>query len=392
MPTRLSATRLPGPIDCIAPTVRLHGANPNLAPGDVHLLVGVQRAAGQRAGDDRAAAFRGERHGPPTGAAGRGRQPPASACTSSSSAARSSSRPAPVVALTGTIGAPAEERSGEPIADVQLLQLRATRRRPGRPWSGRRSRAAARPARGSAGAPRSAASTPPPASTTNMHASTPPTPASMLRRNRTWPGTSMKLMPAPLGSVVWAKPRSMVRPRLRSSSRRSGLVPGQRLDQRRLAVVDVTGGGDYAHRRSAAATTPSLPGSIVRRSSHVDPSRVRAMIGGSHDRSAVEMVAGDADADRGDRRAWCRAGSRHCLRSVRPRRRRQWRRSSAARVLQIVDRRGDHRPERDLGCRGLAEIGERRALHCGHHVPAGPQGTCQRMLLHTSRPGRHDRR
>ena len=63
------------------------------------------------------------------------------------------------------------------------------------------------------------------AATTNRQASTAPTPASMLRRNRTWPGTSTKLMPAPDGSVVWAKPRSIVSPRRFSSSNRSGSVP-----------------------------------------------------------------------------------------------------------------------------------------------------------------------
>ncbi len=35
----------------------------------------------------------------------------------------------------------------------------------------------------------------------------------------------MKLIPAPDGSVVWAKPRSIVSPRRFSSSKRSGSVP-----------------------------------------------------------------------------------------------------------------------------------------------------------------------
>ena len=63
------------------------------------------------------------------------------------------------------------------------------------------------------------------AATTNRQASTPPTPASMFLRNRTWPGTSTKRIPAPDGSVVWANPRSIVRPRRFSSSKRSGSVP-----------------------------------------------------------------------------------------------------------------------------------------------------------------------
>ena len=40
-----------------------------------------------------------------------------------------------------------------------------------------------------------------------------------------WPGTSTKAMPAPEGSTVWAKPRSMVSPRRFSSANRSGSVP-----------------------------------------------------------------------------------------------------------------------------------------------------------------------
>ena len=48
----------------------------------------------------------------------------------------------------------------------------------------------------------------------------------------------------PDGSVVQAKPRSMVMPRRRSSGPAVGFHPGQGADQRRLAVVDVAGGGD----------------------------------------------------------------------------------------------------------------------------------------------------
>ena len=62
------------------------------------------------------------------------------------------------------------------------------------------------------------------AATTNRQASTPPTPASMLRRNRTWPGTSTKLIASP-SMTAWAKPRSIVSPRRFSSAKRSGSVP-----------------------------------------------------------------------------------------------------------------------------------------------------------------------
>ncbi len=59
--------------------------------------------------------------------------------------------------------------------------------------------------------------------------SMPPTPASMLRTKRSWPGTSTNPMricsPEGLVKSRFAKPISMVMPRLFSSSRRSGSVP-----------------------------------------------------------------------------------------------------------------------------------------------------------------------
>ena len=48
------------PDQCVALTMRLHRANSHVAAGDGHLLIGAQRAARQRAGDHRAASFRGE--------------------------------------------------------------------------------------------------------------------------------------------------------------------------------------------------------------------------------------------------------------------------------------------------------------------------------------------
>ena len=63
------------------------------------------------------------------------------------------------------------------------------------------------------------------ASTTNRAQLTPPTPASMLWTNRSWPGTSTKPTSRPDGRVVQANPRSMVRPRAFSSASRSGSVP-----------------------------------------------------------------------------------------------------------------------------------------------------------------------
>ena len=67
--------------------------------------------------------------------------------------------------------------------------------------------------------------TPSSAATTRRTASRPWAPASMLRMKRAWPGTSTMPISRPLGSVMWAKPRSIVIPRRFSSARRSGSMP-----------------------------------------------------------------------------------------------------------------------------------------------------------------------
>ena len=81
------------------------------------------------------------------------------------------------------------------------------------------------------------------AATCSMTRSIPPTPASMLRTNRSCPGTSTNESATP-ASIVCAKPRSIVMPRAFSSWRRSGSIPVKRQHQRALAVIDVAGGAD----------------------------------------------------------------------------------------------------------------------------------------------------
>ena len=63
------------------------------------------------------------------------------------------------------------------------------------------------------------------AATTNITAGTGPAPASMLVTNRSCPGTSTNATWPPDGSVIHAKPRSIVMPRRRSASQRSGSIP-----------------------------------------------------------------------------------------------------------------------------------------------------------------------
>ena len=64
------------------------------------------------------------------------------------------------------------------------------------------------------------------AATTNIVAGTGPTPASICVTNRSCPGTSTNATGSDsAGSVVQAKPRSIVMPRRRSSAQRSGSIP-----------------------------------------------------------------------------------------------------------------------------------------------------------------------
>ena len=99
------------------------------------------------------------------------------------------------------------------------------------------------------------------AATTNRQASTAPTPASMFDRNRTWPGTSTKLIRRPTArgrgeaEVDRQAPALLLVPTV-------GIGAGEGEDERRLAVVDVPGGGDDPHRpgepRGPAGSTSHL--------------------------------------------------------------------------------------------------------------------------------------
>ena len=63
------------------------------------------------------------------------------------------------------------------------------------------------------------------AATTRSTRSIDSTPASILGRKRSCPGTSTKPISLPSGSAAWAKPRSIVMPRRFSSGRRSASIP-----------------------------------------------------------------------------------------------------------------------------------------------------------------------
>src|SRR5438270_749081 len=109
---------------------------------------------------------------------------------------------------------------------------------------------------------------PPATATTRIAASTVPTPASMFLRNRTWPGTSTKPSSWPDGSVVKAKPRSMVRPRVFSSGHRSGSVP-----------VRARTSDDFPWSTCPAVATTRIP-----------TSRQSAVVGGARQESGGEAL------------------------------------------------------------------------------------------------------
>ena len=166
-----------------------------------------------------------------------------------------------------------------------------------------------------------------------------------------------------------------------------GVGAGQRQDERRLAVVDVAGGGDDVHsvlpasacgqRAGALRRWWSSPGSTVRRSSTVRPSRTRATIGGSKARRTVDVVAGERDPERRDGAARAAPRLPAAPRSAPPPRR-DTRGHHAGAPAQLVSR-----------CRGLApeghrlavaaQVGEGDGLERAEHEPAGPQRAGQGM-------------
>ena len=81
----------------------------------------------------------------------------------------------------------------------------------------------------------------------------PVAPATMVRTNRSWPGTSTTDSRRPDGSSSGAKPSSIEMPRAFSSRQPVGVDPGQRRHQRRLAVVDVPGGAERQRGQRAAS-------------------------------------------------------------------------------------------------------------------------------------------
>ena len=147
---------------------------------------------------------------------GLGRRP-----ASRPSASVSCGRPAPLTALTATAStwprlvAAMRSRAWRIASAGSARSARVTT---SRPWLMPRACTAARCSSDCGIQPSSAA-------TVNSTAGTGPTPASMLGTKRSCPGTSTNASRSPEGSVSQQNPRSMVRPRRRSSAHRSGSIP-----------------------------------------------------------------------------------------------------------------------------------------------------------------------
>ena len=210
------------------------------------------------------------------------------------------------------------------------------------------------------------------AATTSSTASISPAPTSMLPTSRSWPGDVDEVEHVAVGQRevgVADVDRHPAPPLLGEAV---GVDPGQRPEQRRLAVVDVARGpDDDGHRRrrapraTAAARSSSAAGSTVRRSSTTRPSSIRPMTAGSPVRRAAEEPVGRA---RGERQPEGRqrlarqrpaADGRPSARRPAPRRVAR-RRGRRPRVRRVVGRRA----------RSSARPGSRRSARPARYRPS----------------------
>jgi hypothetical protein len=223
------------------------------------------------------------------------------------------------------------------------------------------------------------------AATTNTHADTPPTPGEHVAQELHVAG---HVDEAEFGTgrqrrvretEVDGEPASLL------LLEPVGIGAGEREHQRRLAVVDVAGGGDDGHdagidtRREERSDDDGVVvvGSTERRSSIVRSSRDRAITGGSWRRSAASRSPSISTPNDGIVMPGAEPGARQRLhrRSRRPTgARRTRRRDRLGAPAQHGDRRGNHRPERDVGDRALVEVGQARSP-AARRAPGRPVAT-----------------
>ena len=203
------------------------------------------------------------------------------------------------------------------------------------------------------------------AATVNSTAGTGPTPASMLGTKRSCPGTSTNASRSPDGSVSQQNPRSMVRPRRRSSAHRSGSIPVSartRVDLPwstcpAVAITCMVPGSPAAS--TAPASRSSWLGGTARRSSSSRPPSVRPTTAGN----------------------WP-------LRTGWPAR------SARGQPGRQADRRAGQRHARGTAPADHGRAGGRPGIQPGRGQPAGqlPGPPGQRRLIGGQRHGQRDRR
>ncbi len=204
--------------------------------------------------------------------------------------------------------------------------------------------------------------------------------------------------------MVWAKPRSIVRPRRFSSCQPVGVGAGQGQHERRLPVVDVPGGGDDRHRsggdRGAGERSEQRldDDAVVRR---VDGAQVehrrrrhgRARSRGDGGRAATlprsprtaTPIRGQGDAGRraGARQRFHRLGADVGMIDAPD--------DVVGALTQLVDGAGDHRPERDALDVAI-EVGEHGVLQRADHESARSQRAGEGMPPATIDESRRGRR
>ena len=168
-------------------------------------------------------------------------------------------------------GAPRERRRGERAPGPPRRPRRRDRRRPRRPSSRPRARRRSPSASSSSRCSSVWARGPSSAATTSIAASISPAPTSMLPTSRSWPGTSTKSSSTPSSSAQVGVADVDRHPPPPLLGQPVGVDPGQRPEQRRLAVVDVAGRpDDDGHRRRHRRASHGSPRAEVGVAGRVD--------------------------------------------------------------------------------------------------------------------------
>ena len=327
--------------------LRLDPAHPGAGPAgfDHDFVVAGERAAGQRARHDRARAL-GREHAidpeaRPAGVARRGRV-----------AQHRVERGAHVVEAAPVDGVDRDDRPADPLLQLEARERERVVVDEATPSSTRPCRACTSSSSRICMCSSVCGIQPSFAATTSTATSTAPTPASMFFTKRTWPGTSTKPTTWPDGKFAEREAEIDGQAARLLLGEAIGIGAGEREHERRLPVVDVTGGRDHSHsasaERSAAARRASSAGSTVRRSHTTRSSSMRATMRAARSRAVTALTDAGSTATPHD--GMVEAGQRAAARDrfgVDDLRARNRGRDRFRAHAQRVDRRARHAPERD---------------------------------------------